>query len=82
MRTRLYCRDFIDSGVPNECCVSCHDDEELGYEMIFIDEADFPEADAYVCCGISREIDALDEPLTIILSRALEARRQRENYDE
>lgn len=33
--------------VPEECCGSCHDDEEFGYEMCEIERED---KTYYVCC--------------------------------
>lgn len=81
MKTQLYCGDFIAVGLPNECCDSCHEDDELGYDMIFLEVDDHPEINAYVCCGMSRVIDAQTEPLRTLFARALLTRRKTNRED-
>ena len=76
MKTRLYCCDFIAAGLSARCCDSCHEDDELGYEMTFLEMAGHPEIDAYVCCGVLRGIDNQTEPLRTLFAKALLARRK------
>jgi len=78
----LRCYEFIQAGLPNECCESCHeDDEEFGYDMIYLDVDGHPEIHAYVCCGMSRVIDAQTEPLRTLFARALLARKKANRED-
>ena len=76
MKTRLYCSDFIRIGLPDECCISCHEDDDDGYEMIFLKVDDHSEIDAYICCGMSRAIEEQEVSLRSLFARALWARRR------
>jgi hypothetical protein len=78
VRIRLYCYDFIQAGLPNECCSSCHEDDDLGYDMIFLEPEGRSNVDAYICCGMSCAIDESSEPLRVLFARALFARRGEE----
>lgn len=75
-KTRLYCCHFIQAGFSNECCGSCHDDDELGYDMIFLEPDGRSNTDAYICCGMSRVLDASDVSLRNTFARALLALRE------
>jgi len=77
----LRCYEFIQAGLPNKCCESCHEDDELGYDMIFLEVEDHPEINAYVCCGMSKVIDAQTEPLRTLFAQALLARRKANRED-
>lgn len=42
--------------LPRECCDSCHDDDDEGYEgLIWLDD------DTQVCCAIARLVDQKEE---------------------
>lgn len=55
---RLFCSDFKflgeGNGIDRGCCGSCHDDQDEGYEMIYIDVY---RNIGYVCCTVSQRID-------------------------
>lgn len=79
MRELLYCCDLIKAGVPSKCCDSCHEDDELGYDMCWLEDPALPNVEAYVCCGIANAIENMNEPLSEILARALVTRQKRED---
>jgi hypothetical protein len=41
----------------DHCCMTCHEDEEYGYDMLWVDLPD--KTDAYVCCVVAREVNNL-----------------------
>jgi hypothetical protein len=49
-------------------------------EMLFLEDNNLPHIEAYVCCGIARAIDSIDEPLADILSRAAALKTHRETH--
>lgn len=87
-KIRLYCCHFIQAGFPNECCDSCHEDDELGYnEMFFLEPDGQSNTEAYICCGMSRVLTASlsletpNVPLRGAFARALLAHRRERRED-
>ena len=82
LKTRLFCCHFIQAGFSNECCESCHEDDELGYDyMIFLEPNGRSNIDAYICCGMSRVLKASGVSLRVAFARALLAYRKERRKD-
>lgn len=73
LEDRFWCSDFYeDWGIACECCSSCHDDEELGFQTseITVIVEDFWFRTYNVCCGImhlwddDKDLDRLPPPPT------------------
>ena len=79
MKFWLSCNDFILAGLPNDCCTSCHEDVEYGYEMLYLEPGGRSNTEAYICCGMSRIIEESNIPLRSLFAQTLLARRKRIN---
>lgn len=46
----------LDVDIPVDCCDSCHEDEEMGYESFI--EVEYNGSDYLVCCSIYNEFES------------------------